>query len=176
MIREVMANDQETPEQYRARLAGYIKGKDVLEMQREAPTTVARLIAGIPEEKLLRRSAPKKWSVVEIIAHLAEDELSSSWRYRQMIEHDGAELLGFDQDEWARLGDYHSWTAHDALEMFRLLREANLRMLNMLSPDEWERAGKHAERGRLTVRELASHMAAHDINHIQQIERLLAQG
>jgi len=171
-----MANDHETPEQYRARLAGYIKGKDVLEMQREAPTTVARLIAGIPEEKLLRGPAPKKWSVVEIIAHLAEDELSSSWRYRQMIEHDGAELLGFDQDEWARLGDYRSWSAHDALEMFRLLREANLRMLDMLSPDEWERTGKHAERGRLTVRVLASHMAAHDINHMQQIDRLLAQG
>jgi hypothetical protein len=175
MANSVMANEQETAEQYRDRLAGYIKGKDVLEMQREAPHTVARLIAGAPEEKLLRRPAPKKWSVVEIIAHLAEDELSSSWRYRQMIEHNGLRLLGFDQDEWARLGDYRSWNVRDALEMFRLLREANLRMLNMLSPDEWERAGEHAERGRFTVRELASHMAAHDINHIQQIERLLAQ-
>lgn len=175
MTNDLIVNDQETPEQYRARLAGYIKGKDVLEMQREAPRIVARLIAGVAEEKLLRRPAQKKWSVVEIIAHLAEDELTSSWRYRQMIEHNGVKLLGFDQDEWARLGDYHSWNAHDALEMFRLLREANLRMLNILSPDEWERAGEHAERGRLTVRELASHMAAHDINHIQQIERLLAQ-
>jgi DinB superfamily len=138
-----------TPEQYRKRLAKYIEGNDALILQREAPRTLARLIEGIPEERLRRRPAPKKWSVVEILAHLAEDELSSSWRYRQMIEHNGEKLLGFDRDEWARLGDYSSWTASDALEMFRLLRQANLRMLSRLSPEEWERTGVHAERGKL---------------------------
>jgi len=170
----MMAEQQETPEQYRERLAKYVEGKDVLKLQREAPRTLARLIEGIAEEVLRRRPAPRKWSVVEIIAHLAEDELTSSWRYRQMIEHNGVKLLGFDQDEWARLGDYGAWNVSEALEMFRLLREANLRMLGRLSADEWERAGEHAERGRLTVRELTRHMAAHDMNHIEQIERLLA--
>jgi hypothetical protein len=53
---------------------------------------------------------------VEIIAHLAEDELVSSWRYRQMIENSGCALSGFDQDEWARLGDYVSWKPADALQ------------------------------------------------------------
>ena len=62
----------------------------------------------------------------------------------------------------------------DALGLFRLLREANLRMLSALLPEEWERSGNHAERGNLTVRELVRHMASHDINHIKQIERLLA--
>jgi hypothetical protein len=169
-----MPEQPETPEQYRKRLAKYIEGEDALRLQHEAPRTLARLVEGVPEERLRRRPAPKKWSVVEILAHLAEDELSSSWRYRQMIEHSGEKLMGFDQDEWARLGDYHSWNASDALEMFRLLREANLRMLSLLSAEEWERTGEHVERGRLNVRELANHMAAHDINHIQQIERLLA--
>jgi len=58
--------------------------------------------------------------------------------------------------------------------MFRLLREANLRLLRRLSPREWEAEGHHTERGRITVRDLARHMAAHDVNHILQIERLLA--
>ena len=106
-------------------------------------------------------------------AHLAEDELASSWRYRQMIEHSGAALLGFDQDEWARLGNYESWSAREALTMFRLLREANLRMFGALTPEEWQRHGIHAERGRITVRELARHMAAHDVNHILQVSRTL---
>jgi hypothetical protein len=164
----------ETPGQYQARLAGYVRGKDALALQREAPPALERLIAGVSEERLRRQPSPKKWSVVEILAHLAEDELSSSWRYRQMIEHNGEQLLGFDQDEWARLGNYCSWNAREALEMFRLLREANLRMLAQLSAEQWECGGIHSERGRLTVRELAIHMAAHDINHIKQIERLLA--
>ena len=149
---------------------------DTLAAQRAAPQTLATLLAGVPDDVLHRRPAPGKWSIVEIIAHLAEDELSSSWRYRQMIEHDGVALHGFDQELWARLADYSSWTARDALDMFRLLRLANVAVLSRLSPAEWERSGNHAERGRLTVRSLAAHMAGHDRNHIEQIKRILAGG
>jgi DinB family protein len=60
--------------------------------------------------------------------------------------------------------------------MFRLLREANLRLLTRLTPKEWQCEGNHEERGRMTVRDLARHMVAHDINHILQIERLLRDG
>ncbi|MGA9808419.1 MAG: DinB family protein [Candidatus Sulfotelmatobacter sp.] len=163
----------ETAEQYRKRLAGYIEGEDPFRIQRETPAKLARLIDGFSVEQLGRRPAPDKWSIVEILAHLGEDELSSSWRYRQMIEHDGVTLYGFDQELWARLGNYAMWNASEALELFRLLREANLRMLHTLSPEQWERSGSHVERGTLTVRELARHMAAHDINHTKQIENLL---
>jgi len=149
---------------------------DTLAAQRSAPVTLAQLISGVPDDVLHRRPAPGKWSVVEIIAHLAEDELSSSWRYRQMIEHDGAALLGFDQELWERLGDYASWTTRDALDMFRLLRQANVSLLSRLAPAEWERSGTHAERGRLTVRSLATHMVGHDANHFAQIQRILAGG
>ena len=163
----------ETAGQYHARLGSYVRGKDPIAMQREAPHTLASLIEGAPDEMLGRLADPGKWSVCAILAHLAEDELVSSWRYRQMIEHSGATLPGFDQDEWARLGDYDSWTPREALEMFRLLREANLRMLARLSPEERQRYGIHAERGRITVEDLARHMAAHDVNHIGQVRRLL---
>ena len=164
----------ETPAEYRRRFAQYVEGKDPLELQKEAPSTLLRLIRGMPESALRRRPAPEKWSVTEILAHLAEDELVTSWRYRLMIERDGATLAAFDQDLWARLGDYAGWSAEDALGMFRLLREANLRMLANLRSEEWERAGEHQERGRITVRDLARHMAAHDVNHIRQIEKILA--
>jgi hypothetical protein len=149
---------------------------DTLADQRAAPATLAQLISGAPEDTLHRRPAPDKWSIVEIIAHMAEDELTSSWRYRQMIEHDGLPLLGFDQELWARLGDYASWTSRDALDMYRLLRLANVALLSRLTAAEWDRSGNHAERGRITVRSLAAHMAGHDRNHIEQIKRILAGG
>jgi len=164
----------ETEDQYRDRLAGYLKDQDPLYLQRQTLAALSRLIDGASTEQLALRPAPEKWSTVEILAHLAEDELVTSWRYRQMIEHDGETLLGFDQELWARLGDYQKWNACEALEMFRLLREANLRMLATLLPEQWEHSGNHAERGRITVRDLARHMAAHDINHLKQIEKLLA--
>lgn len=163
----------ETPEQYRKRLAGYVQGEDPLRIQRETPAKLARLIEGFSNAQLGRRPAPDKWSSVEILAHLAEDEFASSWRYRQMIEHDGVTLCGFDQELWARLGNYATWNAREALELFRLLREANLRMLHTLLPEQWERSGSHVERGTMTVRDLARHMAAHDVNHTKQIESLL---
>ena len=146
---------------------------DPIALQRDAPQILAGLIEGRTEEELSRRPAPGKWSVRAIVAHMAEDELVSTWRYRQMIENSGAVLPGFDQDEWARLGDYESWTAREALEMFRLLREANLRMLGRLTPEEWRRHGTHEERGRMTAEDLARHMAGHDQNHIAQVRRIL---
>ena len=163
----------ETAEQYKARFAAYTEGKDPLMMQRAAPKTLADLIKGVSEDRLRSRPAPGKWSVTEILAHLAEDELSSSWRYRQMLEYDGPELLGFDQEMWAHVSDYASWQPQEALDMFRLLREANLRMFARLTPAQWQRHGIHAERGKITVRELCRHMAAHDMNHIEQVRRIL---
>jgi hypothetical protein len=163
----------ELAEQYKSRLDSYVGDGDPIAMQRETPHMLARLIGGAHDEGLNGRLAPGKWSVRAILAHLAEDELVSSWRYRQMIENNGATRPGFDQDEWARLGDYDSWTPHDALQMFRSLREPNLRMLGRLTPEEWQHYGMHAERGRMTVADLARHMAAHDVNHINQVRRLL---
>jgi uncharacterized damage-inducible protein DinB len=147
--------------------------KDAIVKMGEAPGTLAKLIANAPEAALRQPPSSGKWSVVAVLAHLAEDELSSSWRYRQMLEHPGVALPGFDQDEWARRGDYQSWDVHEALEMFRLLREANLRLLAGLNEEEMHRWGMHAERGRITVAELALHMVGHDAHHIEQIRRAL---
>jgi hypothetical protein len=163
----------ETVDQYRARLATYVEGKDPIVMQREAPDTIARLIDGVSQTKLKDHPGPGKWSVTEILMHLAEDELVSTWRYRQMLEHETPELPGFDQDLWARLGNYASWETEDALVMFRLLRKANVKMFALLSPEQWQRGGVHSERGKLTVWDLCCHMAAHDINHIEQIREIL---
>ncbi len=98
----------ETAEQYRTRLATYVEGTDPIAMQREATGTITRLIEGVADAKLKDQPTPGKWSVTEILMHLAEDELVSTWRYRQMLEHETPELAGFDQDLWARLGDYAS--------------------------------------------------------------------
>lgn len=165
----------ETFEQYQLRLAGYVEGNDPLSIQKHTAAKLARLIDGVPGRQLAARPSAEKWSIVEILAHLAEDEMATSWRYRQMIEHEGERLPGFDQDRWAQLGNYRTWSASEAVELFRLLREANLRMLASLLPEEWEHSGEHAERGRLTVEDLARHMAAHDINHLKQIEALLQE-
>jgi DinB superfamily len=158
---------------YLDRIRSFAAGKDPLVMQREAPEVIAMLIEAVPDDRLKQRLEPQKWSIVEIVAHLAEDELVTSWRYRQMLERPGCALAGFDQDLWEQLGKYGTWSVDEALGMFRLLRKANLRLLQDLSPEQWQAFGVHAERGRITVHDLAFHMAGHDLNHVEQIRRIL---
>ena len=82
--------------------------------------------------------------------------------------------MGFDQDLWAQLGDYRSRVPHESLTLFRLLRSANLQFLKQITPEQWECCGIHAERGRITIKDLAVHMAGHDANHIKQIRTILS--
>jgi uncharacterized damage-inducible protein DinB len=159
--------------EYLARMRDSVQGKDPLELQRQAPAVLADMVANASDEQLTRRPSKDKWSIGEILAHLAEDEIATAWRYRQMVEHTGLQLAGFDQDLWARSGDYASRVPHESLALFRLLRNANLQFLEHITPEQWECFGIHAERDRITVRELAVHMAGHDANHIEQIRRIL---
>jgi hypothetical protein len=161
--------------EYLERMKSFGDGNDVLSLQRETSRSLARLTDGVSVERLCERPQPEKWSVAEILAHLAEDEIATAWRYRQMIESPGCSLSGFDQDIWARLGDYPSRDPADSLRLFTLVREANLRMLGSLSADEWQRHGVHAERGSITVQDLARHMAGHDANHLEQIRKILSR-
>jgi hypothetical protein len=90
-----------------------------------------------------------------------------------MVEHSGLQLAGFDQDLWARMGDYASRVSDESLELFRLLRNVNLQFLQQITPERWDCFGIHAERGRITIRDFVVHMAGHDANHIEQIRWIL---
>jgi hypothetical protein len=160
--------------EYVARLRSLVEGKDPIAVQTETPAALARLIASIPQEKRNRPPAPGKWSLNAIVGHLAEAEIALSWRYRQIAETEGAALTGYDQNVWYRLGDYDSRDPEESLAQFRLLREANLRMFARLTSDDWQRSGLHAERGRLTMKDLVAQAAGHDLSHLQQAERAVA--
>lgn len=159
--------------QYKARILALMEGKDPVEVQRQTVGQLEQLISGVPSEKLAARPTPEKWSVTELLAHLAEAEIVSTWRYRQMIEHDGCSLPGFGQELWARLGGYAARDPQESLLVFRVLRETNLRMFDGLTPEEWERHGIHLERGEMSVHDLAVQIAGHDINHLAQIKAVL---
>lgn len=160
--------------EYRARILSYVEGKDPLQVQRKTPEVLADLVVSVPEKKLYEHPAPDKWSVAELLAHFADAEIVSTWRYRQMIEHDGCPLPGYGQELWHKLGDYPTRNPEDSLLLFRLLRETNLRMFAKLTPEDWERHGMHAERGRMTVADLVRQIAGHDLNHLEQIKKILS--
>lgn len=165
---------KESAEQYIGRILGYLENQQPLKVQATTPDRLARLVKGVLRAKLRKRPAPEKWSVGEILAHLADAEIVGGWRIRLILGSNGAPIQAFDQDTW--IGALHSSRRdpHEALETFRALRKANLALLKSLKPEQWENHGMHSERGRETVLHITKMFAGHDLNHIRQIEAILA--
>ena len=157
---------------YKAKILSYQAGADFLALQSAAPQTLASLIEDLSEEELSRRPAPGKWSIQEIVAHLADDELVGGYRIRLILSASGTEIQAFDQDVWSRTGRYDQADIHSSLELFRVLRQANLTLLRSLRAEEWEMFGVHAERGPESIRDIAMYYAGHDINHFKQIDAI----
>ncbi|HEX7140408.1 MAG TPA: DinB family protein, partial [Vicinamibacterales bacterium] len=164
---------KETPQDYTKRILGYADGKETLAVQAATAETLARLIEGVSTEKLRTRPAPGKWSVGEILAHLADAEIVGGFRMRLILGSPGTPVAAYDQDNWVTSGHYARRDPRRSLEQFRVLREANLALLESLDPEQWSHHGMHSERGKETIEHIARMFAGHDINHLQQVEKIL---
>jgi uncharacterized damage-inducible protein DinB len=164
---------QETPQQYTQRLLSNTEGKDPLALQRAAPKKLAALLKGRQKKQLTRRPAPGKWSVAEIVAHLADAEIVIAWRLRQILSTNGTSIQAYDQDVWATTFDYARRDPRQSLENYRILREGNLALLKAVPRKLWENYGVHQERGNESVQHVVKMIAGHDINHLRQVEAIL---
>ncbi len=163
---------QETPQQYTQRILGLSEGKNPLTILAATPRKLARLVRGLTPGQLRKALAPGKWSICEILAHLAEAEIVIGWRFRSMINSSGILIQAYDQDAWAATQGYGSMDPARSVKTFRILREFNMTLFRSLKPELLECYGLHSERGKETVA-LAIRMAAgHDLNHLGQIERI----
>jgi hypothetical protein len=164
---------QETVQEYTQRLLKYAEGKDPLRLQQAAPNRLALLVKGKTRKQLRRRPASDKWSIAEIMAHLADAELAIGWRLRQILASNAIPVQAYDQDLWARTFDYAHRDPRQSLASFRALREANLALLKSVPRKLWENYGVHQERGNESVSHVVRMVAGHDLNHLRQIEGIL---
>lgn len=164
---------QETTEQYIQRLLGYAEGKQPLRVQQATPAKLASLIKGKSRKQLTQPPAPGKWSVAQILAHLSDAEIAISWRLRQMLSKDGVAIQGYDQDLWAVTFEYAKRDPRQSLASFRALRENNVALLQGVPRKLWQNHGVHEERGVETISHFVSMVTGHDINHLQQVEKIL---
>ena len=166
---------KETVEQYMQRIASHTEGKQPLVVQASTAKKLERLIKGKSTAKLRKRPAPDKWSVSEILAHLADAETVGSFRMRLILGAPGTPIPAFDQDAWVISGHYEKRDPRKSLELFRALREANLALLKSLTPEQWKHYGMHSERGQESIERIVRMFAGHDLNHLQQVERILIE-
>jgi DinB superfamily len=163
----------ETPQEYSRRMTALIAGKQPLNVQAATPGNLAQAIKGQSAARLRRRPAPGKWSVNEVVAHLADSEIVLGYRLRLILSVPGSPLTAVDQDSWVATGHYDKRDPRKSVELFRVLRDTNLALIRSLTPGQWKHFGMHSERGRETIKDIVRLYAGHDINHLQQIERIL---
>ena len=163
---------QETPQQYTQRMLNHSRGKEPLRLQQATARKLTALTKGLSKKKLTRRPGPGKWSIAEILAHLADAELVVGFRLRLMLASNGTPIQAFDQDAWAETFNYSRRDPKISLETFSTLRKNNLRLLNSVPRRLWENYGQHSERGKETVEHLMRMMAGHDLNHLLQVEKI----
>jgi uncharacterized damage-inducible protein DinB len=143
-----------------------------LKAQAATPGKLLRLVRGLSWAQLLHRPAPGKWSIHEIICHLADVEVANAWRYRKVLAEDEVGLTAWDQDRWAAGHQYRRQDLRLALEQFRSLRARNVALLRVVGRKGWARTATHQTFGRLSVGQIATHLVHHDADHAAQIERI----
>lgn len=168
-------NPNETPHAYIERILSNVGSSDPWTVLSTTGRRLRELIAGRTVEELSRTPDPSKWSVVQILAHLADAEVVAGWRLRSILARDGVPLQPFDQDEWADALRYADTDPFESCQLFEVNRRALLALLRRVDRRLYANHGLHAERGRETVEHLIRLYAGHDLNHLRQVEGLVAQ-
>jgi hypothetical protein len=142
---------------------------ELLERLRRGPEVVAVAVTGAAGAELDFVPAPGKWSVRQILCHLADSEIVGADRFRRVIAEDNPTMIAYDQDAWAKNLDYGRRKISQALETMRHLRAENHELLKSLPEAAFERKGTHSLHGTITLLDFLRIYAEHTEKHAAQI-------
>ncbi|HYP05481.1 MAG TPA: DinB family protein [Bryobacteraceae bacterium] len=154
--------------------AGFLGANEPFAVIGSTVDRIRELTAGLSAEQLAAPPAPGKWSIYQILGHFADCELMFQTRSRMILFQDKPTLVAFDQDPWVNgwMRENEPW--EETFERLTVLRRSSLRLFGSVPEHDLLRYGIHTERGPVTVADTIRTMAGHDINHLQQIERIRA--
>jgi hypothetical protein len=150
--------------------------KKHLDVAEKSPKEIAAAVSGLAHDVLRYKPAPDKWSILEILGHLADIEIVYAYRLRQMLADEKPVIAPMDQDAWARNLNYMEIPAPELLAVYGLNRHHNLRLLRRLQLGDLGKSAFHPERQQdVKVEQVIEMMAKHGVNHLAQIERLKSE-
>jgi hypothetical protein len=157
---------------YTASVLDALGARNPVEVLRETPAMLTQAVEDFPPELFGTPEAAGKWSVRDVVQHLADAELVGGVRFRMVLAHDRPQIPAFDQDLFANRLRYDESNIVDALRDFTALRSMNLRLLERTSLEDRARVGLHSERGEESVDLMLKLYAGHDVVHLRQISRI----
>lgn len=148
-----------------------------IEILERTPAALDGLLRGLSREWIRGNEGPSTWSPFDVLGHLIHGE-RTDWMPRLHIILDHGETQPFDPfDRFAMFRDSEGKILDELLDTFSALRRANLRELRSmhLTQDAFGRCGTHPALGRVTLGQLIATWAAHDLDHLCQIARVMAR-
>ncbi len=152
--------------------ASFLGDGDPLPVIRATAPRLEQIVHAHQPDRLNRIPAPGKWSVRDILCHLGDCEVVFAFRLRQALAEDHHVIQPFDQDRWA--ASYPEYEVPAALAVFTAVRQWNLALIAGVKPELFTKTLSHPERGDMTLQTVVETMAGHDLNHLRQIDSLLA--
>jgi hypothetical protein len=146
---------------------------ELIAQYRDGYRVIVEALNGASAEELDARETPGEWSPREIVHHLADSEMNSAIRLRRLIAEDNPEIIGYDQEEYARIL-YYDRPIDPSLAVFNAVRMSTADILDRLSEEQWQRAGTHSESGSYSVLDWLQIYAVHAHEHADQIRRARA--
>jgi len=136
---------------------------------KEGPEVVEKAVAGLSDADLDRRPAPSEWTAREVVHHLADAELRSTVRLRQLLAEDAPTIQGYDEEQYARTLHYDRRSIEVSLAAIRAARASTAELLDLLTDADFARTGTHTESGPYSVDTWLELYAAHCHDHARQI-------
>jgi hypothetical protein len=166
-------DDPQAIDAYVKALTDLTAGQEPLDILARIGASVRGAIAGLTDDQLRTPEAAGKWSMRDVVRHLADAELVLAFRYRMILAHDRPPIAAYDQDLWVAKLQRSDDTETIAGDL-EAVRSINLRLLRVQKPEAWTRVGIHAERGEESLALLVRMAAGHDLVHTRQLQRIRA--
>jgi len=156
--------NHEVPD-YEKPYVGAVPDGDLLAILEGQQADMLGLLDTLAEEQLEFRYAPGKWSIRQVIGHVADNERILAYRLLRFARGDATELPGYDENLLVAEGPFTSWTRAQAAADYSAVRQATLTLLRGLRPEDWQREGV-ANGLRHSVLLLACVIAGHEKHHL----------
>jgi hypothetical protein len=147
--------------------------QNLISRYRDGHAEVTRALEGITERELDTPEAPGEWSPREVVHHLADSEMASALRIRQLVAQEHATIQGYDQEEYARVL-YYDRPIDSSLAAFGAARACTVDLLLRMTDKDWASAGSHTETGHFSAEGWLEYYADHAHDHADQIRRARA--
>ena len=140
----------------------------LIALYRDGYRAIVEAIHNLTEEEFDIRPADGRWTIREIVHHLADSEMTAAIRLRLLLAEERPVIRGYDQDEFARRLHYDR-PHESALQAFRYARETTAQLLDAMTEAEWLRQGTHSEVGAFSVEKWLEIYGPHAHRHARQI-------